>query len=123
MAADQFVNLLAAIALLEMMVTLGLGVKASRRVRGWQTARFGATGVVSKLPPCVHGALGLLLLFHGSPNGRGRVSGCRGVPRRSLRSSVHIDGERKRYAFRRVDGAPGGTLCHLSTSHLRYAFG
>jgi hypothetical protein len=59
MAADQFVNLLAAITLIEMMVTLGLGVKAFRRVRGWQTARFGASCVVSKLPPCAHGGSGL----------------------------------------------------------------
>jgi len=67
MAVDQLVNLLAAITLIELMITLGLGVNASHVLsigRQWNLLSRAFLANYVLVPGA---ALGLLLAFHTSP--------------------------------------------------------
>lgn len=67
MEVAQFVNLLAAVTLIEMMVTLGLGVRASDVMavgRQWEVL---CRTLLANYVIVPGAALGLLLLFHASP--------------------------------------------------------
>jgi len=67
MAVDRLVNLLAAVTLIELMVTLGLGVKASDVLRVGQQWGLLSRAFLANYILVPGAALGLLLLFHTSP--------------------------------------------------------
>jgi BASS family bile acid:Na+ symporter len=67
MEVVQVVNLLAAVTLIEMMVTLGLGVKASDVVAVGKQWDFLSRAFLANYVLVPGAALGLLLLFHASP--------------------------------------------------------
>jgi BASS family bile acid:Na+ symporter len=67
MTVDRLINILAAITLIEMMVTIGLGVTLSdvlRVVRSWGLV---ARAVLANYLLVPAAAVGLLLLFHANP--------------------------------------------------------
>jgi bile acid:Na+ symporter, BASS family len=67
MAADQLVNLLAAVTLIEMMVTLGLGVKASDVLSIGKQLDLLFRALLANYIVVPAAALALLLLFHATP--------------------------------------------------------
>jgi BASS family bile acid:Na+ symporter len=67
MAVDRLVNLLAAVTLIEMMVTLGLGVKAADVLSVGKQWGLLSRAFVANYIVVPAAALGLLLLFHASP--------------------------------------------------------
>lgn len=67
MEVIQLVNLLAAVTLIEMMVTLGLGVKASDVVAVGKQWNILSRALVANYVIVPGAALALLLLFHASP--------------------------------------------------------
>lgn len=67
MEVIQLVNLLAAVTLIEMMVTLGLGVKASDVVAVGKQWNILSRALVANYVFVPGAALALLLLFHASP--------------------------------------------------------
>ena len=67
MAVDRLVNLLAAVTLIELMVTLGLGVKASDVLSVGHQWGLLSRAFVANYILVPGAAFGLLLLFHPSP--------------------------------------------------------
>jgi len=67
MAVDQLVNLLAAVTLIEMMVTLGLGVKASDVLSVGKQLDLLFRALLANYIVVPSAALALLLLFHATP--------------------------------------------------------
>lgn len=67
MRGGQLVNLLAAITLIEMMVTLGLGVRASDVLAVSKRVDLLSRALLANYVIVPGAALGLLLLFHASP--------------------------------------------------------
>jgi BASS family bile acid:Na+ symporter len=67
MEVTQFVNLLAAVTLIEMMVTLGLGVRASDVLAVGKQWGLLSRALLANYVIVPGAALGLLLLFHASP--------------------------------------------------------
>ena len=67
MAAEQFINELAAVTLIELMVTLGLGVKASDVLEVGKRHDLLLRALLANYILVPGAALGLLLLFHASP--------------------------------------------------------
>jgi bile acid:Na+ symporter, BASS family len=67
MGIDQFVNLLAAFTLIEMMITLGLGVKVSDVLRVGNQWGLVSRALFANYILVPGAALGLLLLFHTTP--------------------------------------------------------
>ena len=67
MRGGQLVNLLAAVTLIEMMVTLGLGVRASDVLAVSKRVDLLSRALLANYVIVPGAALGLLLLFHSSP--------------------------------------------------------
>lgn len=67
MRGGQLVNLLAAVTLIEMMVTLGLGVRASDVLAVSKRVDLLSRALLANYVIVPGAALGLLLLFHASP--------------------------------------------------------
>src|ERR1700757_760845 len=67
MAVDQLVNLLAAVTLIEMMVTLGLGVKASDVLSVGKQLDLLFRALLANYIVVPSAAVALLLLFHATP--------------------------------------------------------
>lgn len=67
MTVDQVINVLATITLLEMMVTIGLGVKFADVVGAGRDASLVARAAIANYIAVPASALGLLLLFHAHP--------------------------------------------------------
>jgi len=67
MAVDQLVNLLAALTLIELMITLGLGVKASDVLRIGSQWNLVSRALLANYVLVPGAALALLLAFHASP--------------------------------------------------------
>jgi bile acid:Na+ symporter, BASS family len=67
MAVDQLVNLLAAVTLIEMMVTLGLGVRASDVLSVGKQVDLLFRALLANYIVVPAAALALLLLFHATP--------------------------------------------------------
>lgn len=67
MALDQLINLLAAITLIEMMATIGLGVTLSDVLQVSRSWGLVARAVLANYILVPIAAIGLLLLFHASP--------------------------------------------------------
>ena len=67
MTVNQFVDLLAPLSLIEMMVTLGLGVKALEVLKIGKQGGLVFRALLANYVLVPAAALGLLLLFHASP--------------------------------------------------------
>jgi bile acid:Na+ symporter, BASS family len=67
MTVNQFVSLLAPLTLIEMMVTLGLGVKASDVLKIGKQGGLVFRALLANYVLVPGAAVGLLLLFHASP--------------------------------------------------------
>jgi bile acid:Na+ symporter, BASS family len=67
MAVDRPLNLLAAVTLVELMITLGLGVKTSDVLRVGKQWNLLSRALLANYILVPAAALGLLLLFHASP--------------------------------------------------------
>jgi BASS family bile acid:Na+ symporter len=67
MAVDRPLNLLAAVTLVELMITLGLGVKTSDVLRVGNQWNLLSRALLANYILVPAAALGLLLLFHASP--------------------------------------------------------
>ena len=67
MTVDQLINLLAATTLIEMMVTIGLGVTVSDVLRVSKSWGLVARALLANYILVPGAAVGLLVLFHANP--------------------------------------------------------
>ncbi len=91
MSIDQIIDVLVTITLIEMMVTIGLGVTSGEAIHVAENGRLVAQLMIADYVLIPTAAIGLSMLFHA--HGRSRISHCYRLSRRSLWSTIHEPGE------------------------------
>jgi predicted Na+-dependent transporter len=110
MEVVQLVNLLAAVTLSEMMVTLGLGVRASDVMAVGKQWELLSRALLANYVIVPGAAFGLLLLFHTGPMVAAGFLVAAVCPGGAVCSAFHVDSQRQYDACGGIDGRSIGVV-------------